>query len=95
MICPLFFPQEGAVVSLQHLNTDVCSVLMYATQKGGVHGWDLRCAKESMHYTVRPELGYPTCMTLAPDRNWVCLGTDKGYIGLWDVRFNTMNSLWR
>lgn len=88
-------PSEGSVVSLQHFNSDVCSVLMYATQKGTVHGWDLRSVRDAMTYTVRPELGYPTCMTLAPDRNWVCVGTDKGYIGLWDIRFNIMNSLWR
>lgn len=88
-------PKEGAVVAMQHLNADVCSVLMYATQKGGIHGWDLRAVRESMHYELPPELGYPTCMTLAPDRNWVCAGTDKGYIALWDIRFNVMNSLWR
>jgi phosphoinositide-3-kinase regulatory subunit 4 len=34
-------------------------------------------------------------MTLSPDRHWTCLGTSRGYISLWDIRYNTMSSLWR
>lgn len=88
-------PSEGAVVGVQHFNSDVCSVVTYATQKGGVHGWDLRSAQETMNLKMRPELGYPTCMTTAPDRYWICVGTSKGFIHLWDVRYNLPCKLWQ
>ena len=86
---------EGPIVSLQHFNGDVCSVLTYLTQKGGLHGWDLRASREAFQLPVRPELGYPTSMTLSPDRSWVCIGTSNGYISLWDLRYNIMCKLWQ
>lgn len=35
-------PQEGAVVSVHHFNTELGSPLVYGTRKGGVRSWDLR-----------------------------------------------------
>lgn len=86
---------EGSVLSVQHFNSDVASVVMYATQRGGIHAWDLRASKEAFQLPMRPELGVPTSMTVAPDRHWVGLGTSRGYISLWDIRYNTMSTLWR
>eukprot|EP01038_Epipyxis_sp_PR26KG_P008875 gene8875-11972_t len=88
-------PREGPLLSVQHYNSDICSVVTYATQRGGIHGWDLRASKEAFNYTIRPELGYPTSMALAPDRNWMCVGTSKGYVALWDIRYNSMSKLLR
>jgi phosphoinositide-3-kinase regulatory subunit 4 len=88
-------PDEGAVVSVQHYNGDVCSVLAYATQHGGIHGWDLRASQEAFNLNLRPELGYPTSMCLSPDRHWICAGTSRGMICLWDVRFNTLCNVWQ
>ncbi|RYG67607.1 WD40 repeat domain-containing protein, partial [archaeon] len=87
--------QEGAILSVQHYNTDVCSVLVYATQSGGVHGWDLRCPEPVFRLGLRPELGYATSMTVAPDRQWISVGSSKGYLALWDLRYNTMSSLYQ
>ncbi len=75
--------------------SDVASMVTFATQKGGIHGWDLRAPREAFHFQSRPELGYSTCMTVAPDRNWICLGSSKGYVSLYDIRFNTLSQLWR
>lgn len=86
---------EGAVTSVQHFNNDVASVVTYATQKGGIHGWDLRAANEAFHLPIRPELGYTTSMTIAPDRNWIAVGSSKGYISLFDIRFNACSKLYR
>jgi phosphoinositide-3-kinase, regulatory subunit 4 len=86
---------EGPVMSIQHFTGDVASVLTYATQRGGVHGWDLRSAEEPFLYQIRPELGYPTSLVCSPDRNWICVGTSRGYVGLWDIRYNVMCKLWR
>jgi WD40 repeat protein len=86
---------EGPVLAVQHFTGDVASVLTFVSRKGMVHGWDLRCSQEAFLYNVRPELGYPMSMVCSPDRNWVCVGTSQGYIGLWDIRYNVMCKLWR
>jgi phosphoinositide-3-kinase regulatory subunit 4 len=86
---------EGPVVAIGHYNGDTASVLTYVTQKGGIHGWDLRAVGDAFKYNLRPELGHPTSITLAPDRNWICVGTSRGYISLWDIRYNLMSKLWR
>jgi len=88
-------PLEGSINNIQHFNSDSASVLVYTTQKGQIHGWDLRSSGECFNYKVRPELGSLLTLALAHDRNWIVAGTSRGYIGLWDVRYNVMNKLWR
>lgn len=36
------FPDDGAVVSVHHFNTELGSPLVYGTRRGGVRSWDLR-----------------------------------------------------
>jgi phosphoinositide-3-kinase regulatory subunit 4 len=86
---------EGPIEALQHFNGDVASVLTYVTRDKGLHGWDLRSSQEAFSFTVRPELGSSTAMTVAPDRSWVIVGTSRGYIGLWDLRYNVLCKLWQ
>ncbi len=86
---------DGPVVGIQHFCGDVASVLSYITQSGKLNGWDLRASKDSFSFAIRPDLGYPTSMTTAPDRNWMCVGTSLGYICLWDLRYGVMCNLWR
>lgn len=40
-------PEEGAVVSVHHFNTELGSPLVYGTRKGGVRSWDLRAREVS------------------------------------------------
>ena len=86
---------EGPIVAVNHFNGDTASVVTYITQQGGLYGHDLRAAGDAFNFKIRPELGYLTSMTVAPDRNWVCVGTSRGYISLWDIRYNLMSKLWR
>jgi phosphoinositide-3-kinase regulatory subunit 4 len=88
-------PQRGPIVALHHYNSDVASVVTYATQRGHVGGWDLRAVREAFAYSLRPELGYATSMTVSPDRHWVVVGTSRGYVSLWDIRYNAQCRLWR
>lgn len=87
--------KEGPVVAVQHYNSDIASVLIYVTQKGVIHGWDLRASREVFKYIIRPELGAPTTLTGFPERHWICVGTSRGYVSLWDLRYNIMCKLWR
>jgi len=86
---------EGPIQSIQHFTGDTASVLTYVTQKGLIHSWDMRSSQEPFKYHIRPELGFPTTMTCSPDRNWICVGTSLGFIGLWDIRYNLLCKLWR
>lgn len=86
---------EGAVTNLAHFNGDCSSMIVYTTQFGGVHGWDLRCGQEAFHYRVRPELGSTVSMTVFQDRNALCVGTNEGVVQLWDVRYNIACRTWR
>lgn len=88
-------PSEGAVVAVSHYSSDVASVVTYLTQNGGLHAWDLRASREAFQFGVRPELGQATAMAMAPDRNWICVGTTNGFVSLWDIRYNTQAKLWR
>jgi len=88
-------PQEGEVMAVSHFNTPSASVVAFATQKGSVHSWDLRSAVEPFCLNIKPELGYLTSMAVGDDRNWLVAGTNRGYLALWDVRFQMMVKLWR
>ena len=86
---------EGPVVRVSHFNAGMCSMLAYASVRGGVHGWDLRAASEAFFLPSRHELGYLTTFAVASDRSWLCTGTSKGYVGIWDLRMNVLGKLWK
>ena len=88
-------PGEGEVLAISHFNTPSASVLVFATQQGHIHSLDLRCSREPFSLSIRPELGYMTSMEVGNDRNWIVAGTARGYVGLWDIRFQSMVKLWR
>lgn len=88
-------PGEGEVLAVSSFSTPSSSILTYATQRGIVHSLDIRSAREPFSLELRPELGYLTDMEVGKDRNWIVAGTSRGYVGLWDVRFQTMVKLWR
>jgi len=90
---------EGPVVGVAHFNTDRSSLLLYATQKGWVHGWDLRCEAEPWPpLRVAPELGFLTCIAVGSsggEKHWLCAGTSRGFLLVWDLRFRLLVRLWR
>jgi len=88
-------PGEGEVMAVSHFNTSSASILTYATQRGHIHSLDLRSAREPFSLDLRPELGYLTDMEVGSEKNWIVAGTSRGYVGLWDIRFQTMVKLWR
>ena len=87
--------EEGEILSLSHFNTSSSSILLYATQMGHIHSWDLRCPNEPFTMKIRPELGYFTSMAVGSDRNWMVTGTSRGFLSLWDLRYQTMVKLWQ
>jgi len=88
-------PNEGPILSVVHFNGDSFSLLVYATQKGFLHGWDLRSKSEAWVMQIRPEFGFLTAMSLGTDRNWLVTGTNRGYIMIWDLRFQLLSKVWQ
>jgi phosphoinositide-3-kinase regulatory subunit 4 len=88
-------PSEGEILAVNHYNSTAASVLMFASQKGYVHSWDLRCAVEPFVLKNAQGTGYLTSMALGSDRNWVVTGTSRGFLALWDLRFQQVVKLWK
>lgn len=86
---------EGAVVSVNHFNTDSQCLVVYGTQHSQLHACDLRARREAWSLSMPPELGLLTAVALGNDRNWACAGTSRGFIALWDARYQVMAKLWR
>lgn len=88
-------PREGEILAVSHFNSSSASVVTFATQQGVVHSWDLRCATEPFKLHQSPEFGHLTGMALGSDRHWIVTGTSKGFVALWDIRFQQCVKLWR
>jgi phosphoinositide-3-kinase regulatory subunit 4 len=88
-------PGEGEVMAISHFNTASASILTYATQRGIIHSMDLRSPSEPFSMNFGPEYGYLTAMELGKDRGWIAVGSSRGYVGLFDIRFQSMVKLWR
>ncbi|TMW55206.1 hypothetical protein Poli38472_013097 [Pythium oligandrum] len=87
--------EKSAVMVLDHLNNVTESLLIYATRDGTIHAWDLRQRREAWKLEVAPELGYVTCITHSLDVSWLAVGTSRGFICLWDLRFLVLIRIWR
>jgi WD40 repeat protein len=85
---------EGEILAVNQYNTPGASILMYATQQGRVHSWDLRSAKEPFCLENLQDTGYITSMAISGDRHWAVVGTNRGTIALWDLRFQHLMKLW-
>jgi len=87
-------PGEGEVLAVSHFNSPSASIITFASQKGCVHSWDLRSSAEPFVLRHGPDIGYLTSMALGTDRNWILTGTSRGFMALWDLRFNRTVKLW-
>jgi len=90
--------EEGAVMAVRHCSTHTQSLLIYVTQNGFIHGHDLRMRKEIWKLQMCPDLGYITAMThsgTVDAPNCLIVGTNRGFIALWDLRFLLLVKIWR
>ena len=87
-------PNEGEIHAVSHFNTPAASVVLFATQ-GVVHSMDLRQSREPFNLKHQPDTGYLTSMALGSDSHWMITGTSRGFVVLWDIRFQQMVKLWQ
>ena len=70
---------------------------MYATTGGVIRGEDLRMKQTAHTCVMHPGLGNISSFAITDTTSvpWMTVGTEDGYIALWDLRFNVMGKLWR
>ncbi|CAH0513298.1 unnamed protein product [Peronospora belbahrii] len=86
---------NSAVMAIDYLNNVTEALLLYATRDGKIHAWDLRMRQEAWTLSISPELGYVTCITHSLDVSWLAVGTSRGFLCLWDLRFLVLIRIWR
>lgn len=47
----------------------------------------LKCAQEPWALRAHPELGFLTVIALGTEKTWLVVGTSRGFVMLWDLRF--------
>lgn len=64
---------------------------------GTIHGWDLRRKTEAFTLHMGAQAGLITSMVVAPDGAcaWMAVGTSRGVVALWDLRFGVLVKAWR
>lgn len=87
-------PEEGSVVTMEHFNTYWESLLVFGTHSGNIHGWDIRKKNSSFQLSMEPAMGSITAMVVGPTVHTVVVGTARGFIVVWDLRFEFPVQMW-
>jgi phosphoinositide-3-kinase regulatory subunit 4 len=87
--------QEGSALSLQNYSLDGPAMLLYTTQRNGIHLCDLRAQKNAWSLKAKPSQGYISCTALASCHNWFVTATQRGVLTLWDLRFQIPVNTWQ
>lgn len=88
------YSHEKAVLALG-FSSRPSAMLLAATQHGSIHAHDLRMRGEAWSVEAPPQRGLPVCMCVGSDGNWLALGTSRGYVLVYDVRFQLHVHWWR
>lgn len=83
------------MVAVTHFNSLTQSLLAFATTKGRVHGWDLRARREAWLMSNPLSHGIVQDFVVDPQRNWVLVGTSRGFLTCWDLRSRVPVKVWR
>ena len=86
---------EGSVLCVEHFNTLTDSLLLYGTQKGAVHTWDLRSRREPFTLHIEPAMGLLSALVIGPTPYSLIAGTTRGFVLVWDLRFQLPIQVWR
>ncbi|KAF9970185.1 Serine/threonine-protein kinase [Actinomortierella ambigua] len=81
-------------VVMEHYNAESQSLLVYATNRGSIQGVDLSTTR--LVWEMQNELshGVITAMITDPQKTWLLVGTHRGVLTLWDLRFKIALRSW-
>ncbi|GBN01215.1 Phosphoinositide 3-kinase regulatory subunit 4 [Araneus ventricosus] len=79
--------EEVSVVDIDYFDTGSQSVLAYATVTGSIVGWDLRSPGTAWKLENDAQKGLITSFCTDPHHCWLVVGTARGNMICWDLRF--------
>ena len=80
---------------ISHFETEFSSVIAFTSMKGYLTGLDLRSNKTIWSYKSPSHFGNLSAMAIDKNRNWIQLGTHRGVLTLFDIRFHVNTTSWR
>ena len=86
-------PNEHAVC-LNHFRADARSVLLVVTNRSRILALDLRSMDLLFSFVNPVHHGTPTCSCLDPRHYWLLLGTSRGILDFWDLRWKLRIRSW-
>ncbi|KAI8361053.1 hypothetical protein B0O80DRAFT_148594 [Mortierella sp. GBAus27b] len=81
-------------VTLEHYSTESQSLLVYATNRGNIHALELGAMRTTWQLKNNISHGVITAMVIDPLRAWLLVGTNRGVLTLWDLRFKIAIKSW-
>ncbi|KAJ3210567.1 Serine/threonine-protein kinase [Dinochytrium kinnereticum] len=86
--------ERDYAVALHHYDSEVESILTYATSHGKICGLDLRSMKLAWSFDSPPQHGSISSFTMDRRHSWILSGTHRGVMTLWDIRFGLRVKSW-
>ncbi|MBW0474452.1 hypothetical protein O181_014167 [Austropuccinia psidii MF-1] len=83
------------IISMTHFNTPTSSDLMYTTNKSRIVTLDLRTMRITQVLNCPKHLGPPSGLFVDQQKIWSAVGTIRGYMSLWDLRFGLLLRTWK
>lgn len=70
-------------------------ILFFVTSASDIHALDIRSMETLFEFQETPSYGNITSFTTSKDGSWLLVGTSKGILSLWDLRFQIHLRSWR
>jgi len=92
-VCP---KADNCVVKIRHFISASQALLVFATTMGGIFGYDLKQGRKLVfNLQMEPEKGTVTVLELGPNKWTLVVGTSRGGITVWDIRYQIQLQSWR
>jgi len=85
---------DGQAVDIKSCGAN-SPVLVYATARGQIHGWDTRTNKDAWSLSAPTSEGLISDMAIDPQQSWLSYGTSRGIYMLYDLRYLLKVKSWR
>jgi phosphoinositide-3-kinase, regulatory subunit 4 len=87
-------PSSEFAVWVEHFRSETTSTLLLSTNLSRIVALDLRMMTVLYSLQVPLQYGTPTTFCLDRKHNWLLLGTDRGVLSLFDLRFHLHVKAW-
>lgn len=88
--------EEGPIIDICHYESDSQnqSLLVFMSQQGILHGYDLRAKREAWSIQCDQQFGLVHTFAAHPSNHWIVIGTNTGNLCGWDMRFRLPFRQW-